>query len=269
VLAAAVAAAVLTISPAGADSHTFDRAYHAARPGAVVRVLPGSYPAQDLTAGGGPVIFAGSGSPSVGEVHVDGATNIEFRDLAIHDWTVNTGDHITFRRVRTLGAFFIHAPSSWISIIGGSVGPSHNYSSQIAVPDQKVTQPSRHILIDGVRFHDVTRGEGKHVECLMLADGDGVTIRNSVFTRCAVFDLFVTWWYFWPSVGPPTNVVIQHNSFDPAVDGYYSMLWADYVNRSKLAWTGFTVSGNTCRQHAEWGSTTQHVRFTTSPNAGC
>ncbi len=268
-LLAAIAAGALTVSPAGADSHTFDRAYHAARATATVRVLPGAYPPQVLTAGGRKVVFVPSGAVTVGETHIDGATNVEFRDMTIHDWTVDTGSHITFRRVRTLGAFYIHAPSSWISLIGGSVGPSHNYGSQIAVPSGSVTQPSRQILIDGVRFHDVSRDPDHHIECLMLADGDGVTIRNSVFSRCSVFDLFVTWWYFWPAVGPPTHVVIQNNTFDRTTDGYYSMLWADYVNRAGLPWSDIAVTGNTCRQGAQFGAGTQRVRFVVARNRGC
>ena len=198
-----IAAALLTISPNGADSHTFDRAYHAARANTVVYVQPGIYPAQQIGGRGRPVAFVGRGKVQVGKTELDGAANIEFRAMRISGWSTSDSDHITFRNVDTNGAFYINAPSSWISVIGGAVGPSRNSDSYIAVPDDSITQPSRHILIDGVRFHDVTRDPGEHVECLMLAQGVDVVIRNSVFTRCSVFDIFITWWSFDPPSDRP------------------------------------------------------------------
>jgi hypothetical protein len=266
---ALLAAAAVVVSPAGADTHTFDRAYHRAPAGSVVRVRPGAYPAQRLTPGGRRVVFAGSGGVTVGEVRLEGASNVEFRDMRIRGWTADGGSHITFRRVTTLGSFYIYAPASWVSVLGGSVGPSHNVDSYIAVPNDQVAAPSRHILIDGVRFHDVTRDAGVHVECLMLADGVDVVIRNSRFENCAVFDLFVTWWYFRPKVGPPTQVRIEHNVFGHTTDGYYSMLWADYVDRASLPWTAFTVSGNTCGQGASFATGSRRERFVLQGNRGC
>jgi hypothetical protein len=188
--------------------------------------------------------------------------------MTIHDWTVDTGSYVTFRRVTTAGAFDIHAPSSHVSILGGSVGPSHNYNSYIDVPNDDIGQPSRSILIDGVRFHDVSRDPGEHVECLHVAQGDGLVIRNSTFTRCSVFDLFVTWWYFRPKVGPPRHVTLSHNVFDRTTDGYYSVFWADYVKRANLPWSDFTVSGNRCGQQIELGPA-RRVRFSVAGNSGC
>ena len=267
--AAGIAAAGVLVSPGGADQHTFDRAYHQVRVGALVHVLAGVYPAQTLTPGGHRVVFVPDGPVQVAGVDLAGASNLEFRDMTIGGWTVNGGSHVTFRRVRTLGAFFIYAPASWVSIVGGSVGPSHNGNSFIAVPNDQITQPSRHLLIDGVRFHDVTRDPDVHVECLMLADGVDVVIRNSTFTNCSVFDLFVTWWYFRPKVGPPTQVRIEHNTFERTSDGYFTMFWADYVNRASLPWSDFTITGNSCGQPASFGDGTQHRRFVVRANRGC
>lgn len=266
---ALLASAAVVVSPVGADTHTFDRAYHRAPAGSTVRVLPGTYPAQTLTGGGRRVVFAPSGRVTVGEVELDHASNVEFRDMRIRGWKANGGSHITFRRVTTIGSFYIYAPASWVSVIGGSVGPSHNENSYIAVPDDDVAQPSRHIRIDGVRFHDVTRDANVHVECLHLADGVDVVIRNSRFENCAVFDLFVTWWYFRPKVGPPTQVRIEHNVFGHTSDGYYSMLWADYVNRASLPWSDFTISRNICDQGASFATGSRRERFVVQGNRGC
>lgn len=265
----AIAAATLTVSPHGADSRTLDSVYHRVPAGSIVHVLPGDYPPQTLRPGGRRVVFSGSRSVTLGNVDIEGASNVEFRNMRIRGWTDDGGSHITFRRVTTLGAFSINAPASWVSVIGGSVGPVHNSSSFIAVPNDTVTEPSRNILIDGVRFHDVTRDPGKHVECLHLADGDGVVIRNSVFENCSVFDLYVTWWYFRPKIGPPTNVTIANNVFGKTSDGYYSMFWADYVNRASLPWAGFTITGNRCGQEASFAGGSRRIRFVVTGNKGC
>jgi hypothetical protein len=241
-LAQLAIAAALTISPAGANAHTFD---NARKKGGVVGVLPGRYPKQILTEGGRPTIFyVRRGTVVVNGLNIEGATYVELRDMTIRGWNIDSGDHITFRRVTTVGAFYINAPASQISIIGGSVGPSHNFNSTIAVPGDDIDQPSHGILIDGVRFHDVSRGPGVDAECLMLAQGDGVVIRNSFFTGCAVFDLFVTWWYFRPKVGPPVHVTITGNHFARTTDGGYSVLFADYAKR----YPGVTMRGNFCGQ---------------------
>lgn len=266
----AAATAALVVSPAGADSHTFDRAYHGAPSGSVVLVLKGTYPAQTLTAGMRRVIFAPAAGPvSLGGLTLSGVSNIEFRDMSIRGWRVDGGSHIIFRRVVTLGAFYIDAPASWVSLIGGSVGPSHNSNSFIAVPNDDVAAPSRHILIDGVRFHDVTRDPGRHVECLMLADGIDVVIRNSRFENCSVFDLFVTWWSFRPKVGPPTHVRIEHNVFEHTSDGYYSLFWANDVTHASLPWSDFLVTGNVCRQAANFAVGIAQRRFDVRRNRGC
>jgi hypothetical protein len=120
-----------------------------------------------------------------------------------------------------------------VSVIGGSVGPSQNY---IAVPNDDASRPSRHILVDGVRFDDVSRDPGEHVECLMLADGDGVVIRTE-----------------------PTR---------PPVDGYYSVFFADDVTTAGLPWSDFVLSGNRCGQGWTFGSCARR-RFVVRSNAGC
>lgn len=264
-----IAAAVISISPAGADSGTFDHAYHAVRANMIVYVEPGAYPPQHLTSGGRRVVFVGRGTVKVGQTELNGSSNVEFRHMRISGWSANDSDHITFRNIDTAGAFYINAPSSWISVLGGGVGPSRNANSYIAVPDDGITQPSRHVLIDGVRFHDVSRDPGEHVECLMLAQGIDVTIRNSVFTRCSVFDIFVTWWEFRPAVGPPARVRIENNRFDRTTDGYYSLHWTGVVAAGQRTWDTYTITGNTCGQKADFPSAAPRKKFVVRKNRGC
>jgi hypothetical protein len=266
---ASVAVAAATISPAGATSRTFDNAYHRARSSPIVYVKPGAYPPQQMTGTGHKTVFVPLGRVSVGQTELDGVSRVEFRRMRIAGWTVDDADHVAFRNVKTIGDFFINAPSSWISVIGGAVGPSHNHNSYIAVPDDSITTPSRHILIDGVHFHDVSRDPDQHVECLMLAQGVGVTIRNSTFTRCSVFDIFVTWWEFRPAVGPPTRVRIEHNRFGHTTDGYFSLHWADVVGTNHRTWTAYTIRNNVCGQKADFASAVPRARFVVRRNRGC
>jgi hypothetical protein len=47
------------------------------------------------------------------------------------------------------------------------------------------------ILIDGAHFHDYRRAR-THMQCIAFWGGDDVTIRNSRFSNCAVFSIFVS-----------------------------------------------------------------------------
>jgi hypothetical protein len=104
----------------------------------------------------------------------------------------------------------------------------------------------------------------------MLAQGINVTIRNSLFTRCSVFDLFITWWEFRPAVPPPSNVRLVNNRFDHTVDGYYSVHWADnVVGDAGLHWDGYTIVGNRCGQAADFAGAVPRSRFAVRANRGC
>ena len=96
----------------------------------------------------------------------------------------------------------------------------------------------RESYFDNVVFHDVVlRTPGVHNECIMALWPEGMTIRNSTFTNCAVMDIcFGTrdWW------SPPrrayANVTLENNTFGTArVDNgaccaaYSLALWATKV----------------------------------------
>ena len=128
---------------------------------------------------------------TIGDVDVYG-DHLELRDLTLNgSWNVYPGaDDVTFRNLTVKGGIFITGGSN-ISMIGGSVGPGVDYHPQIA--PWPVGSPISNILIDGVLFHDWTRSSSTvHTECLQIAGGNGVTIRNSTFRNCAVFDLSIT-----------------------------------------------------------------------------
>ena len=112
-------------------------------------------------------------------------------------------------------------------IIGGSAGgTADNTSPQIVAwsDGTNIDRPTD-ILVDGVLFHDVhLKTEDGHVECLQSTDAVRLTIRNSRFARCDVFNVRVD--KRWSDA--PEDVLIESNVFDQtgsAVGGtvYYGL----------------------------------------------
>jgi hypothetical protein len=190
-----------------------------------VEVAAGSYGSQSIGVDGSKtssvdVVFrpAAGASVSLGSLKVWGK-HVEVREMVLSGWTVEAGAaDVTFRNLDVNGGIFINGGDS-ISIIGGSVGPGVDYHPQFA--PWPVGSPITNILIDGVEFHDWTRSNSSvHTECLQIAGGNGVTIRNSVFRNCAVFALSIT---EYNGSGPPRNYLIENNVFGTSIGGYYSL----------------------------------------------
>jgi len=196
-----------------------------AQPGQVVELASGSYGSQTIPVdasktSSADVLFrpAAGASVSLGSLSVRGK-HVEIRDMVLTGWTVEAGGaDVTFRNLDVNGGIFINGGDS-ISVIGGSVGPGVDFHPQFA--PWPVGSPITNILIDGVEFHDWTRSSSSvHTECLQIAGGNGVTIRNSVFRNCAVFALSIT---EYNGSGAPTNYVIENNVFGTSIGGYYSL----------------------------------------------
>ena len=87
------------------------------------------------------------------------------------------------------------------------------------VGDQKGAMvDGTNMLFDNVRFHDVViRTSGVHSECMFAEVPEGMVVRNSTFTNCAVMDIFFVWPDWWSPLPPPYgNVTLDNNSFgDP------------------------------------------------------
>jgi hypothetical protein len=228
---------VLHVSPTGSDRAactstspcaSFNRAYQLAKPGQTVEVAAGSYSAQTITPSSrqdaSPVVFRPepNGAVSTGEIRINGASGLELRDLTINDYYVAEGSSsITFRNVST--RFFFIRSASAISIIGGSVGGEGDAVSPTVGATDQSAEPSRDVVIDGVDFHDITRANkpSNHVECLFVQSVDGLTVRNSRFHNCDVFDVYV----HKIGIGPvPANVTFEDDFFDAATNGgFYSL----------------------------------------------
>jgi hypothetical protein len=208
---------------------TFDHAYRAAQPGQTVTIASGSYPLQTIAvdaAKSSPdnVVFRAAKGKSVivGGLDVLG-NHVTFRDFAVEgDWTTHTGtDDVTFLNLDVHGGIFTQSSSN-IHVIGGSVGGIQDYKPQIG--SWPPGTENRNIVIDGVRFHDITRTNSSvHIECLLVGGVDGLVIRNSRFENCDVFDVSIAELNGSP---PVQNVLIENNFFD-AANGFYSLFFND------------------------------------------
>ena len=99
------------------------------------------------------------------------------------------------------------------------------------------------VLIDGVTFHDWTRSnDSVHTECLQVAAGNGITIRNSRFRNCHVFDLTFT---MFNTTEPPTNITIENNFFDKSGAGGFYAVW---FQSDAPSWTNVLVRNNSTLQ---------------------
>jgi hypothetical protein len=124
------------------------------------------------------------------------------------------------------GGYGLSTPGQFDSAIGtaGGSGPARSCNGAIA-------PPAHNIVIDGVHFHDVfwdaqcqsgcaQAAAPAHPDCFEI-DGyqDGVTIKNSTFTRC-----FATFMQINPDGGPIKNLTIENNSFqDLGRDSYWGI----------------------------------------------
>jgi hypothetical protein len=253
---------VVHLAPDGSDANpctadapclSFDRAYHAARPGQEVEVAAGRYADQKLfydptKTAAAHVVFRPArgarvvvGGITIGpDRYTAGASHLTIRDMTLAGWTVegcgspggsapcasgpeSGGDDVTFLRDIVRGGVFVNSATN-VSMIGGSVGPGLNYHPDVQNSYLMAKRP-RNVLFDGVLFHDWTRNSTPcdssglcHVECLQISSGDYITVRNSTFRHCDIFDMHVDAGVSW-GTGFPTHVTIEGNHFGPSTDG--------------------------------------------------
>jgi hypothetical protein len=227
---------VLFVSSNGSDAGActrarpcqgFDRAYHVAKPGDLVEVAAGSYQAQTLspdaskTSDKDVIIAAAPGADVVvtDQVDVRGAGHVELRGLHLRGgWHVYEGSQdVTFRDDET--AYFFIDSASDIRIIGGSVGPDADLDNGQIRPSAPDAPAPQNILIDGTYFHDATMtpGSDAHVECLQIAEVNGLTIRNSRFNNCETHYVFIS--PFWG--GAEQRIRLENNMGGTVRTGYY------------------------------------------------
>ena len=257
------APADLYLSSSGSDAsdcsvakpcRSLNRAYKLAQPGQTVEMAAGSYADTSLsldsskTSNTDVLVRPATGATVTftSQLHIS-ARHLELRGLRFSSklWIEASAVDVTLRS-DTLKNFDLYSngkqSSEDISFIGGSIGPSADENSRIASNGTSTTASPKNILIEGVDFHDftVTPGSGAHVECLQVWAVDGLTIRNSTFRNCEVFDIFLQ---KLPegAAATPSNILIENNFFDCCGDGYYSIRMADHPGTS---WKNVTIRNN-------------------------
>jgi hypothetical protein len=256
-------AASLYLSPSGSDTNacsaakpckTLARAYRLAAAGATVELAAGTYgdtflPTDSSKTASADVLFRPAAGATVtfsSQLHISGQ-HLELRGMRFSSklWIESSAADVTLRN-NTLKNFDLYSDGTQssrdISFIGGSVGPSVDENSRIASNGPSTSASPKNILIDGVDFHDftVSPGSGAHVECLQVWAVDGLTIRNSTFRNCEVFDIFLQ---KLPggAAATPSNILIENNFFDCCGTGFYSIRMADHAGTS---WKNVTIRNN-------------------------
>jgi hypothetical protein len=251
------------VAPSGSDSATctsstpcrsLDRAYRLAAPGQTVELAGGTYadtslPVDATKSATKDVVFvpaAGAAPRFSGPLHI-GARHVELRGLQVQGTVTidETAQNVTLRG-STMKNFQVFSSGSQaprnISFIGGSAGPSVDDNNRIASNGTSTTASPTNILIDGMRIHDFTLSPGSsaHVECLQVWAVDGLTIRNSTFRNCEVFDVFLQ--KLPDGAAPtPTNILIENNFMQCCGSGYYAIRLADHPGTH---WTNVTIRNN-------------------------
>jgi hypothetical protein len=202
---------------------SFDRAYHAAKPGDVVELAAGRYGGQTLlfdpSKTAEDVVFRPASGAAVTTGSIDfgpnrftgGASHVTLQGFTVDgdisipgcgvpdgtacpvDNALSPGNDLTFRNLRVTGpTAFYCASCSNVSILGGTWGPD-TYECRAGLGSSHPEIQSafaqdkrpRGILIDGAHWQNFARcSDEDHTECLQVEPADDLTIRNSTFRNC-------------------------------------------------------------------------------------
>jgi hypothetical protein len=241
-------------APCKTLSHGFD----AAKPGQAVELADGFYDCKSIRGDKSDdvtfVAAEGSTPSTTCELAVS-ASHVAFRGIqldglrlgaqanfvTLRQTNITCKDQAPFRLYdgKCSAGLFIQAPASNFTMTGGSVGPTMDNdaahtpgNSQIGIAYGGGATPSRNLYFDGVRFHDNRIAPGAHSECLMVGGGDGITIRNSRFDHCSIFDIYFTWWNFVsPAYPVARNILLENNWFSEPTPSAYAVRFGDYMTQ--------------------------------------
>jgi hypothetical protein len=220
-----------------------------AKPGQVVEVAAGDYPAQQILAApgkrapnivfrparGARVVVSGISFGSGGEAKL-GPRNITLVGMTMARKGTQPGAGNQYSIFVGPGSRFIQlihmdagSVDSWfadhLTVVGGDFGPCAAVAFARNVCGNNKLDVSSNVTIDGATFHDLRfdgscfqGGADCHWECMYINGGKNVTIRRSRFRDCALFDIFAT------ISGPDAaaighqNLTIENNWFDTPWD---------------------------------------------------
>jgi PKD domain len=203
------------VRPAVQPGQSWDAACEAAAPGDVILLAAGNHPSQSISCRkaapgvvfrpvAGAKVIVGRDGQQESCISLRGSTYVTVDGVSTSTYSIagkpgqcgvaagrGGAHHLTFRNVDA-GTVFIAAND--VQILGGDYGPAVDHETLISPRTCSVSDDScmpQRILIDGAHFHDYRRAR-THMQCIAFWGGDDVTIRNSRFSNCAVFSIFVS-----------------------------------------------------------------------------
>jgi chitodextrinase len=218
---------------------SFNRAYRVAQPGQIVEVAGGTYSAQAILYDPSktspvPVVIRPAASATVVlrglklGTHVmsgDGARNLTIKDMRIRTEDGRKTNAVAFAGSNNVrwenfdaSNFYLNGVKNF-TVQGGNWGPCISSDNQPAdrcsnskVDGNSYPYGNENVVIDGAYFHDyrIVLGSGAHFECMFLNGGRNIVVRNSTFTNCAFYDIFVAR----RSGDPFDGLTIENNWFD-------------------------------------------------------
>jgi len=210
---------------------TFEAAYTAAKAGQVIEIAPGAYGKQLIPAlpkPGSAVEFRAKGKGvevegleiKADRVVVRGVTSTHNLDVT-SDNPADPVEDVRLYDVHTATHYLLGARNfSWRR---GSIGPSVDAKASMIGG----TPASHRVTYDRIKWHDATRTSADvHTECLLALGVQGLTIRNSRFTNCAVFDILLSRIGSDPA---PRDIVIENTVLEASQDvggktAYFAMM---------------------------------------------
>jgi hypothetical protein len=210
-----------------------------ARPGQVVEIAAGRYGAQQIArdpsktssqrvvfrpARGARVELAGKLSLGNG-LGTPAPSNLTLQGIRVSG--TELGIFSPARNITLIGVsaanFYIRGVQN-VVIRGGRWGPCRVPNDDVC-SNSKIDwpsgseQPNDRITVESATFHDyrITPGSGAHFECMYISGGTNITIRNSKFSDCEFFDIFVT--NIPSKVGSHSGLMVENNWFDTPWDG--------------------------------------------------
>ena len=224
---------------------SFGRAYRVATPGQIVEVAGGRYPAQSITAvpgrtgpnvvirpAAGARVTLGGLTLGVSGEHGKGPAYLTLRGMhlkvkgsppgARNQEGISVGAGSKHIRLEHMDAGSVNTwLADHVTVLGGDYGPCDAIAGATNVCGNSILDVSSNVTIDGALFHDYrfdatcfADGADCHWECVYVNGGRNVTIRNSKFRDCTLYDIFAT------ISGPDAaslghrNLTIENNWFD-------------------------------------------------------
>jgi hypothetical protein len=195
--------------------------------GDVIGVGAGTYPSQTVPGGSKAVTFKG-------------APGAKLRQLD------NSASNVTYDGVEVDGAFAtalaFHNSGDNATFKNGRIGN--------VIDEKGALVSGTNFTFDNVEIHDVRiETAGVHLECLYAIVTPGLTVKNSEFRNCGVFDVFFTYGFWWSPLPSAYGDVTLHNnffgrSFNLGAPGYYTVMVANTGSSPTFASCGDSTGPN-------------------------